>query len=41
MKRRFYFTLAVLALILIALPAFVTKGIRHVTRAITRRPAIA
>jgi hypothetical protein len=41
MKRRFYFTLLVLALILIALPSFVAKGIRQVTRTVAQRPANA
>jgi hypothetical protein len=39
MKKRFYLTLLVLALILIALPAFVTKGVRQVALVITQRPA--
>jgi hypothetical protein len=32
MKKRFYFTLLVLAVILLALPGLTAKGIRRVTR---------
>lgn len=31
MKRRFYFTLLVLAVLLLALPGFIAKGIKGVT----------
>jgi len=42
MRRRFYFTLLVLALILLALPGFAAKGVKRVAnpgRGIRRAPA--
>jgi hypothetical protein len=39
MRRKFYFTLAVLALILIALPGFAAKGAKKLTR--IRPPRLA
>jgi hypothetical protein len=41
MKRRLYFILLVLALILIALPGFVASGARRLARIGTLRPATA
>jgi HAMP domain-containing protein len=41
MKRRFYFMLLVLALILLALPRFVAAAARRVTRPLSPRPASA
>ena len=39
MRRRFYFTLLVLALILLALPGFAAKGVKRVFRLASLRPA--
>jgi hypothetical protein len=36
MKRRFYFILAVLALLLLALPGFAAKGLRRAARPVLR-----
>jgi hypothetical protein len=41
MRRKFYFTLFVLALILIALPGFAAKGAKRLTRIRPLRPATA
>jgi hypothetical protein len=41
MRRRFYFTLLVLALILLALPGFAAKAARRLTRPLPLRPASA
>ena len=39
MRRRFYFTLLVLALILLALPGFAAKGVKRAFRLASVRPA--
>jgi hypothetical protein len=41
MRRRFYFALLVLALILLALPGFAAKAARRLTRPLSLRPASA
>jgi len=41
MKKRFYFTLLVLALILLALPGFAAKAARRLTGPLTLRGAAA
>ena len=41
MRRRFYFMLLVLALILLALPGFAAKAVRRVTGRVVLRPATA
>jgi hypothetical protein len=44
MKRRFYFTLLVLAVIVLAVPGFVAKGLRRLSRSprgFTRRASPA
>jgi hypothetical protein len=41
MRRKLYFSLFVLALILIALPGFAAKGAKRLTRVKPLRPAIA
>jgi hypothetical protein len=41
MKKRFYFTLLVLALILLALPGFAAKAARRLARPVSVRPASA
>jgi len=41
MKRRFYFMLLVLALILVALPGFAAKAARRALRIASPRPATA
>jgi len=41
MRRRFYFVLLVLALILVALPGFAAKAARRVTDRALLRPATA
>jgi hypothetical protein len=38
MKRRLYFTLLFLALLLIAIPGFAAKAVRRATRAVALRP---
>jgi hypothetical protein len=41
MRRRFYFTLLVLALILLALPGFAAKAARRLKRPLSLRTAAA
>jgi hypothetical protein len=41
MRRRFYFLLFVLALILLALPGFAAKAVRRAGRLASLRPAAA
>ena len=41
MRKRFYFTLLVLALILLALPGFAAKAARRLTGSLTLRGAAA